>query len=287
MKKNFVITFFLIPILAYCQKYFLLDSLKENFLVKEYTLKTKELYKVDREVKVYNVFLSKNNILLLSVLPNLDSQDSWTAINTQDFVDKVLSKNEILNLATDWIDDNNPDKKTLNYNLIKKENDKYYISNTCLIEIFCLRDYKYPFSSHYGVINLNEKKVSIKEMQKAFLQQFPSEDFIMDVRNNNRIKNVDHQYLFKNYISKKYKIKNQYAYQFWKFDGWWITDGYNYQRGIDRFVYIPSMGIVGGSYDFYFELKPKISSNNYYTISRKDLWDNIINEKVMIAEELK
>lgn len=43
---------------------------------------------------------------------------------------------------------------------------------------------------------------------------------------------------------------------------WWAIDGYNVNRGIDRLIYIPNLGIVGGSYDFYFELKPRAMYDN-------------------------
>ncbi|QQQ30075.1 hypothetical protein [Chryseobacterium indoltheticum] len=109
----------------------------------------------------------------------------------------------------------------------------------------------------------------------------------MDVRTGNYFRRLDNSYSFRNYLSKEFFIKKNKAYQFWTFDGWWAIDGYNEHRGIDRFLYIPDKGIVGGSYDFYFRLKPKISSNDYFTVSDYALWDNIINEKIMIAKELK
>jgi len=94
-------------------------------------------------------------------------------------------------------------------------------------------------------------------MQKNFKHQFPDKDFIMDVTSNNRLKQIDEPYSFRNYLSKEYTITGKKAYQFWAFDEY---------RGIDRFLYIPDKGIVGGSYDFYFGLKSKISSNEYFSI---------------------
>nr|WP_305049653.1 hypothetical protein [Elizabethkingia bruuniana] len=44
---------------------------------------------------------------------------------------------------------------------------------------------------------------------------------------------------------------------------------------------MPGKGIVGGSYDFYFR------DPRGFRIADTVLWQNIINEKVMIAEELK
>lgn len=287
MKKYFLLII-LFYSFSYSQKYFLLDDIKSNFEVKEYTLNTRDIYNINRKINVYNVFVSKNNILLLSVLPNLEpKENNWRAIDEKDFLEKTISKNQILNLTADFLENNTNEKKTLEYNLVKKENGKYFVSKSCLLEFFNVGNYLYPIISKESVINISEKVVSIKKMKKTFEKQFPNENFIIDVRNNGRTKVLDYQYVFRNYLSKKFIIKKQKAYQFWTFDGWWITDGYNIHRGIDRFVYVPKLGIIGGSYDFYFELKPKISSNDYYFATKDMLWSNMINEKIMIAEELK
>lgn len=169
---------------------------------------------------------------------------------------------------------------------MKKENENYYVSKMCLTEFFSISDIKFPLVSSYGTINIAEQKVTIQEMAKSFKQQFPEKNFIMDVRNGILNRQLDALYSFRNYLSKEYTIKGNKAYQFWTFDGWWTHDGYDEHRGIDRFLYIPDKGIVGGSYDFYFMFKPKISSNDYFTVSTSKLWNNIINEKIMVAKEL-
>jgi hypothetical protein len=58
---------------------------------------------------------------------------------------------------------------------------------------------------------------------------------------------------------------------------------------VDRFLYIPNFGIVGGSYDFYFELKPRTIFKTNFALPVGDelLWNNMINERLMIASELK
>jgi hypothetical protein len=124
-------------------------------------------------------------------------------------------------------------------------------------------------------------------MEESFKKQVSNEKFIMDVRDIDYVKNTDIPYSLRNYLSKEFSIKGNKAYQFWTFDGWWSVDGYNEHRGIDRFLYIPDKGIVGGSFDFYFRLKPKNSSNEHYIASNGLLWNNIINEKIMIAKELQ
>lgn len=286
----------LIPSLVLSQEFLLLDSLKKEFKVNEYTFETKEIYNIKKDINVYNIFISKDNILLLSVLPDLDERilprrdergNNWMVIDYDKIKDKIFSKSQIRNLAFNWQMENTPDKKTLQYKLVKKENGSYYVSKMCSTEFFSIAHLNFPLISSYGTINLGEQKITIKEMQNSFKKQFPDDEFIMDVRNNNFNKKIDTPYSIRNYLSKEYNIKGSKAYQFWTFDGWWAQDGYNEHRGIDRFLYIPDKGIVGGSYDFYFRLKPRISSNEYYTAPNGLLWNNIINEKIMIAKELK
>ncbi|WP_336733407.1 hypothetical protein [Chryseobacterium sp. VD8] len=295
MKVILTITL-LISNLFLAQEYLLLDDLKTNFKINEYTLDTKDLYNIQKDINVFNIFISKENILLLSVLPDLDENilprmdergNNWMIINYDKIKDKVFSKEKMLSMLSDWKMNNTLEKKTFQYKLIKKENGSYYVSKKCLTEFFSIANLESPLVSTYGTINISEKKVTIQQMEKSFKKQIPSQKFIMDPRDADLSKNIDIPYSFRNYLSKELVIKGKKAYQFWTFDGWWMQDGYDEHRGIDRFLYIPDKGIVGGSYDFYFKLKPKNSSNEYYTATNGLLWNNIINEKIMIAKELK
>ena len=49
------------------QKYILLDSLETK--PKEYTLRTNELYGIDKKITIYNVFSNNNVIILFTVFP--------------------------------------------------------------------------------------------------------------------------------------------------------------------------------------------------------------------------
>jgi len=190
-------------------------------------------------------------------------------------------------MVSDWKLNNIPENKTLQYKLIKKENGNYYVSKMCLTEFFSIANLKFPIISTYGTINTEEPKVTIRQMEISFKKQVPNQHFLMDIRENDFTRKVDIPYSYRNYLSKEISVKGNKVFQFWTFDGWWAHDGYNEHRGIDRFLYIPEKGIVGGSYDFYFRLKPKVSSNEYYTAPPSLLWNNIINEKIMIAKEIK
>lgn len=295
MKTILFITL-LLSNLFFCQEYFFIDSLKAGFKVNEYTLETDEIYNVKKDINIYNVFVSKKSILLISQLPDLDEKilprmndergSNWMIIDYEKIKGKIFSNNDIRTLAYKWKTNNSPDKKTLQYKIIKKEKGNYYVSKICLTEFFSIESFKFPFISNYGTINISEQKTSIKEMEHQFTQQFPDKEFIMDVRNDISSQDIE-PFSFRNYLSKEFYIKKDKAYQFWTLDGWWIQDGYDQHRGIDRFLYIPEKGIVGGSYDFYFKLKPKNSSNEYYNAPKELLWKNIINEKIMTAKELR
>ena len=241
--------------------------------------------------------MTKDIILLLSVLPALEKEliiidakqinNNWTTIDIEQIRNQILSDKQIYKLVDEWSTDNTTERKTMDYKLVKKENGIYYISKYCLTELFNISSIEPPLISSYGVINVMDKKVSIQEMQISFEKQFPNTKFILDVREENFLRNLSVYYNYRNYLSKEITIKNDIAYQFWTFDGWWAQDAYNEHRGIDRFLFIPKKGIVGGSYDFFFRLKPRSSSKKYFTESVTHLWTNIIMEKIMIANELK
>ncbi len=297
MKNLFSLLLILfIPSTLFSQEYILLDSLRKEFKITNYTLETEDIYTTKKDINIYNVFISENSILLLSILPDLDEKilprtnergSNWEIINYDNIKDKIFSKSKIINMVSDWKLNNIPENKTLQYKLIKKENGNYYVSKMCLTEFFSIANLKFPIISTYGTINTEEPKVTIRQMEISFKKQVPNQHFLMDIRENDFTRKVDIPYSYRNYLSKEISVKGNKAFQFWTFDGWWAHDGYNEHRGIDRFLYIPEKGIVGGSYDFYFRLKPKVSSNEYYTAPPSLLWNNIINEKIMIAKEIK
>ncbi|WP_052252123.1 hypothetical protein [Kaistella solincola] len=136
--------------------------------MQEYTLKTAKLYEFNSEVKIYNVFFSETVILLFSVLPDLESAENWVKIQESAFKDKLVSKSKIRSLAFNWLGDNRPSNKTFEYNLLKKENDEFYVSKVCLTELFQVQKTKYPIVLSYGVININEQRLKIKGMKTLF-----------------------------------------------------------------------------------------------------------------------
>ena len=310
MKKILSIILIILSICySYGQKYILLNQLKENYQVKEYTFKTKQIYGIDKKITVYNVFVTKENIILLSVLPSfkneklvpltsigynkhtntlstksieINNDENWEKIDYEKIKNNIISASSIENdMISEWGIDITPEKKTFKYQLIKKIGSDYYVTKNCLTEFFIIANSQYPITTPYGTINIAENKVTIKEMQEAFKKQYPKDVFPLDIWEKSQSRGGDGVYTVRNYLSKEYKMNNDNVYQFWTLDSWWSMHGDNHHRGIDRFVYIPEKGIVGGSYDFYFR------DPRGFRIADTVLWQNIINEKVMIAEELK
>ncbi|MDQ0783502.1 hypothetical protein [Chryseobacterium sp. W4I1] len=128
---------------------------------------------------------------------------NWELIDYEKIKDKIFSKDKIQTIVEELLINNSPDKKTLQYKLVKKENGNYYVSKMCLTEVFSIGNYKYPLVSSYGTINTVEKEVTVKEVEKSFKQQFPEKVFIMDVRNEIVNKQLDVSYSFRNYLSKE------------------------------------------------------------------------------------
>ncbi|UTF94897.1 hypothetical protein J2O08_09650 [Elizabethkingia anophelis] len=286
------------------QKYIIVDNLK--FATKKYTLDTKQLYNIDSKIILYNIFID-DKILLFSILPSnineithtnyeklsknigkavkensIEKDMNWKKVEFKDIKDNIVSISDVLdNITSEWGVEITPEKKTFEYKLAKKDGDDYYITNNCLTEFFSIANSQYPIIAPYGTINISESKVTIKQMQESFKKQYPKSIFPLDVFGKSQSRGGDGIYTVRNYLSKGYKVKKDNAYQFWTLDSWWNIHGDNHHRGIDRFVYIPEKGIVGGSYDFYFR------DPRGFRIADTVLWQNIINEKVMIAEELK
>jgi len=121
--------------------------------------------------------------------------------------------------------------------------------------------------------------------------------FPLDFRKSKATLLPNRQDIEREYLSRILEINGEQAYQFWTLTDWSSPSSYSYNRGVDRFVYMPDKGIVGGSYDFYFLVEFDRGWDRVFNIkgdlrprhrkTKEELWQNVIQEKVMLAEELK
>lgn len=278
------------------QKFVPLDMLDSLYKVNKYTLSTQELYGVDEIIEVYNVNIA--GVALFSVLPDFQSESNWTEVILEDIQSGLLSDREFNRIVRDKAFSGASRTKTMDFRLVKKEDDNYWVSNVCLLELFRPNAYIsdiHPsiFNVHQGTINIQQTPLKIVQMMEVFEESI-NWRFPMDVRENVVSFLPNREELEREYLSRVFEINASPAYQFWTLTDWSSRGGYSYNRGVDRFIYMPDKGIVAGSYDFYFladldkgwpdtnlDLRPR------HLKTKEEIWQNVIHEKVMLAEELK
>jgi len=139
----------------------------------------------------------------------------------------------------------------------------------------------------FGTINIEQEPLKITEMETIFKKRYPGTNYppytIGDTPYSYSSA-IDYLRDRKEFLSKTIKFQNgEIGYQFWTYTNWHTHDHeLEVDRGIDRYVYVPGKGIVGGSFDFYFYFYRK-----KLPIKFSDFLNNVKEEKVMIAPEFK
>ena len=309
MKYWFLLPLLLITVDLSAQvKYFIIPDQTEDYTLNHYKLSTEQLYGVNKNVELFCMTFPgletiKNtqkqyadinlNIVLFSVLPDLLGSSDWMEIALDSVKNNLIKDADLhtlfsLNTFSEFDQKYGAETKYFNeYQIIKKIDNKYYASKHCILQFFAVRNRPSVFQNVFGTINTEQEPLAIVEMEKIFKKRYPnfifppysmaespysysnSFDFIRDRRE---------------YLSKVIKLQNnELAYQFWTYTGWRGQDfEYKIDRGIDRFIYLPGKGIIGGSFDFYFYFHRKKLPIEY-----ADFMQNIKEEKVMIADNYK
>ncbi|CEN34388.1 conserved exported hypothetical protein [Capnocytophaga cynodegmi] len=259
-----LITLFLCSFLGFSQSeknYILLNELISQNKVKKYTLNTKKMYGIKAEIEIYNV-LESGNLLLLTILPDLDGDNIWEEIPFFFIEDKIVSIQDVKNNMSKL----NSTKVFRKYRIVKEENNKFYVTKNTLLEIFKRFDFNTSLQfSGSNIINIKQNIMTYQDVKKEYIPQFdeysPMEGFsgyMGTIYINKAMSAI--------YLSQIEQKDNEKIYYFWTFDDWRKENhytsnrkirkeigNYSYHRGIDRFAYIEGKGIVGGSYDFYFD----------------------------------
>ena len=274
-------------IMAQEQKYILLDSITSNYTVKKYTLSTLS-YKVDYEIEIYNVFsknygkdLDSDFIVLFSVLPDLESKNSWQEIDLKKVQNNLFStkklfeglENKVLGYEIISEKEIKPIPNTLK--LVKKVKNTYYVSKECMAESFYCIDSPEQMIIATGnyIINTHQPIVPITLLKEVY-QKKVNTKFPLDWNEYPPIEIPKHQeHIYLANIEEKEGNTIYYFYQF--------ANVFN--RGIYQFAYIKNKGIVAGTYEDYFFPKGKV----YY---RGGDWLKVrrpYKEELLWAEELK
>jgi len=283
-------------------KYFIYEKDNKEFESSDYKLNTKSLYKIDREVRIFNImtkvhtFIGKKgiyngqhdyNIMLFSVLPDLSGTEDWVKINLDTIRSSIIdfTKLKELHKKNTLSYFNNVAKETTKYfneyKIIVKEGTDYFMPKNCLLQFYSVRNRPQIFTNVYGTINTQDSTCSILDFEKIFKGAYPDSPFPLFRMGEDPLSFLEWARDRREYLSKKIVLRDSLtAYQFWTYVDW-TQDDYKYdiERGIDRFVYLPNKGIIGGSFDFYFYFHRKKIPIKY-----TDFMNNIKDEKVMMAD---
>ena len=265
------------------EKYVLLDSLTANFKVKQYTLDTSP-YGVKNTIEVYNVFLNRNDkqyIILLSVLPDLESKSNWEEIDFKKIQNNLFSTKKLFRglekkvLGYEIISEEEAKPIPNALKLVKKVKNTYYVSKECMAEPFYSIDISEQMIIATGnyIINTHQPIVPITLLKEVY-QKKVNTKFPLDWNEYPPIEIPKHQeHIYLANIEEKEGNTIYYFYQF--------ANVFN--RGIYQFAYIKDKGIVAGTYDDYFFPKGKA----YY---RGGDWLKVrrpYKDELLWAEELK
>jgi len=311
--KNFLYKFcilFLLLIIHFIRaeavdrKYVLLDGKNDTgaYNKSHFLLNTKKLYKVDYNVEIFNFQFPENegrnrNLILFSVLPDVITGQGWVEIKDQNIIENLLDietlKEELFapGFGLGGSEQVNSQKFFGEYLAVKKDGKKYFYAPNTLLEKFTIVSFDNTFPSVYGYLNLEQPKIALKDYLELFKKSFPYE--LSPFEFDKRVESPTYRFgsrLWKEYLSKEVKTSAGKAYQFWTIGASNGADYYDWTKGINRFLYHPTIGIIGGSYDFYFR---DYVGNGYELIrQQKPLnnltnteWNqNILEEKIMTID---
>ncbi|EFS98499.1 hypothetical protein HMPREF1977_0258 [Capnocytophaga ochracea F0287] len=266
--------------MAQQQKYILLDSLTANYEVKHYTLDTSP-YGPKNTIEMYNVFskgyepdVGKGYIILFSVLPDLNSKTNWELIDFDKikgnlFPTKNIFRRIIYKIFGVFSD------KSLHINrvkLVKKINNKYYVSKICRVDDFYCMDFPRDMqvATKDFILNTNQSIKPISILKEDYKKVIPYHPFPLGKDEGFLIPDVLEGTYLSN-IEEKWGDMMYYFYQF-------CDDNFIY-----KIVYIKDKGIVAGAYVYFF-----------YSKGKRDIlggdWEKVIHDgrkPLLWAEELK
>lgn len=289
-------------------KYFIIEEDTEDYHLMTYDLSTKSLYGIDRKVSLFNLILKNkiwtndrkehfsekkdnSNLILFSVLPDLKSNIDWIEISLDTIQGQMVTSSHLMELflknTVSFMNEKNREvtKYFNSYKPILKRGNQFFIPKNCLLEFYVVNNRPDIFSNPYGTINTQLSPISILHFAEIFKKTDPNAKFpLYTIGDDNTYTSFDRIRDRREYLSRVLELpKGIKAYQFWTYSDWYGQSfNYIFDRGIDRFVYHPSKGIIGGSFDFYFYFNRKKLPIEY-----SDFLQNIKEEKVMIADSYK
>jgi len=211
----------------------------------------------DLLIEVYNIIFDKKHLAVFSVMPSLLSKSPiWKKIDIDTLKEPLLKMSQLrdtmLNKFASYPVKHNGRVdllKTPLYILIIRKPDGYYCSSTdCFTEFFEITDTVNDVKPACFRLNLKAKLLSVMEYESAYKRNHNS--YSANYRYSTNPFDIDLQDNAQIHLSYIINDNNTKTYKFWLLDNW-TQDGLNANRGMDRFVFKPGIGIVGAAYEFF------------------------------------
>ncbi len=264
--------------------------------VKAYTLKSKKLYtSFDIDIRIYNYYLSPQELILFSVFQTSDKKN-WIPLDSNQ-LQFLIDKQQLKTLYIEGI--RSTGLNATNVSAVKTNTIVPVVKidgKLCKPASLYFTEFFAVGSADLGKIFPNENLIFEIDTSSPTLSFSDFREQLHKVRNRTRLPDPAYDEesmqlnssskprLFRSFTSE---IEGMKAFHFWTYSNWGIVDGYNYLRGIDRLVYIPGKGIVGGAFDFFFSYKAKNGGDHRFREEyERKIVDYRISEKVLLAEEL-
>jgi len=270
-------------------RYFLIDDTKQR----EFIFNHIKCRDITYQAELFNIFYKddSNHFTLFSALPDMVKKvTQWKEISLDTIKNNLISTNSLKKQFNEgliqYINTNGSDQARAAFKSewikpIIKINNKYYTPITpTLMEHFQISENNTPFNylnnifpnlNQFFEINTDAVIFPLAKFEAFYQDKFKHPSF------NSHYDTYDGfntHYVYNKPIiirGNNVQIGEKMAYSYWTLASWSI-DGKNIERGIDRFNYIPGLGIVSGafSYHFWWDNKGKINTppasvlvNNY------------------------
>ncbi|WAC41203.1 hypothetical protein [Pedobacter sp. SL55] len=238
------------------QKYFILDENSNS-----YQFHTIKLSNKGKQIELYNLLYDQSNLILFSVLP-VKGDMMWSEIEVSKIKGQIIDFPVLKQIFSEAFNSYQKSNfydcdfiKRQDISLVINKNGKFFVSSFCLSEYFSIvtQSLVFPNLMANAIINISSPTIAVKDFESKYYNAYGhySPNAITErssTGTTNLLRPLEKPLLFR---SEEIEIFGFKAYKFWQFTDWHINHGINYYRGIDRFLFVPNIGIVAGSFDAF------------------------------------
>ncbi|WP_025142343.1 hypothetical protein [Pedobacter jeongneungensis] len=242
-------------------QYFLIDVEDPSYKTTEVNLSAEKLYRTKDQIRLYNIRFDSLSLILFTVF---NPGNSLKEIDIKAGGRKIISLQDLKNIFTNGFSEyiksggyNDSYLKRCDIGIIIRKGNKFFEASDAFAEYFRINEQALIFPNSMGNIFINTLSpvLSVKDFEDKYRTVYGgfSPNCIVSKKTSGTTslkRPLEKPLLFN---SGKVKILGYDAYRFWQFSDWPTIDSDNHKRGIDRFLFVKGVGIIGGSYDAWYE----------------------------------